>query len=362
MKIAMVYPHIISEKGISAYSSNLIRNLRSQGGEIHEIEFISGKPNSLIKKFYLLKDCKIVHFQHEYNLFGYFGLPYFFFLGWFKFIMNKKILITMHTVLSQKEEFKSGKLKNFLRKFLYQAQNKWIGVTSKKIVVHADAFKEILMKEYSINPNKIVVLPHAIIEDIKTSDKLDAKKELKLKGKVYLLIGSMVPDHGHDIILRQAGKINGTILVATNPSAVNDRNENKILDFLELNKKIVKESDFQNVRFDLGKISYEKWWKYFSAADIILLPYKGGIGSGIFADAMAMKKPVVASEIRYFKEFARKYGCIKLAKEDKDFPKEIEKAMIPENYKKMEAEAKRYFEENGLTPISKKYIKLYKNL
>ncbi|MBT4258077.1 glycosyltransferase family 4 protein [archaeon] len=362
MKIAMIYPHISSEKGISAYTSNLIRNLRSQGGQIQEIDFISGNPNSLLKKFSLLKKCKILHFQHEYNLFGYFGIPYFFFLGWFKFLANKRIIVTMHTVLSQKEEFNAGRLKNFLRKFLYQTQNRWIGLTSKKIVVHADAFKEILIKEYSIFPNKIVVLPHAIIEDIKTSDKSNSKKELKLNGKVYLLIGSMVPDHGHDIILRQAGKIDGTILVATNPSAVNDRNENKILNFLEINRKIVKENGFQNVRFDLGEISYEKWWKYFSAADIILLPYQGGIGSGIFADAMAMKKPVVASDIRYFREFAKKYGCIKLAKEDRDFPKEISKAMIPKNYKKMEAEAKRYFKENGLTPISKKYIKLYKNL
>lgn len=362
MKIAMVFPHPDSEKGISAYSLNLIENLRKQDLEVDEITCISGKPFSAFKYLFKLLNYDLVHTQHEYNMLGFWGLPYFLFFGFLGLFKKKQSLVTMHTVLSQNEKFKSGKLKTFLRKTLYKVQNRWIDWTSGKIVVHTKSFKNILVGEYAISSEKIVVLPHAIIENIKTSSKIQARKELKLSGKVYLLIGTMIPDHGYDIIIKQADKIRKTILVVTNPSAVNYRNEEKIKNFLELNKKIVKEKYFEKfVRFDIGFVPYKTWWKYFAASDLILLPYKGGIGSGIFADAMAMKKPVIASG-KYFNEFAKDYGCIKLANKDNEFPRLIQESMKPKNYKKMIKECERYFNENGLTPISKKYKKLYLSL
>ena len=116
------------------------------------------------------------------------------------------------------------------------------------------------------------------------------------------------------------------------------------------------------MRFDLGPISYDKWWKYFAAADLVLLPYRGGVGSGIFADAMAVKKPVVASNGRYFQDFARDYGCIKLAKNEEDFPNAVKWAIDKKNYRKMIKECRRYFNENGLTPVSKRYKQLYESL
>ena len=56
---------------------------------------------------------------------------------------------------------------------------------------------------------------------------------------------------------------------------------------------------------DIKDLPYSLWWKYFAAADVVLLPYKGGIGSGIFADCIATDKPMVGSNIPYFKEFAK---------------------------------------------------------
>ena len=362
MKVAMVYPHISSEKGISKYSSDLIVSIEKQGPEIDDITFIQGKPFSAFKYMDKLLSYDVVHVQHEYNMLGWYGMPYFFFLGFLGLFKKKKSIVTMHTVLSPNEEFKSGKLKTFLRKQLYKIQNRWINWASAKIVVHTDSFKKILTREYNIPVKKVIVLPHAIREDVETVSKMRAKKELNLKGNTYLLIGSMIPDHGHDIVISQSDKIGKTILVATNPNTVNDRDERKIINFLELNKKIVEDNQFENfVRFDLGNIPYKKWWKYFSAADLVLLPYRGGIGSGIFADAMAMKKPVIATG-KYFRGFAKNYGCLKLSKRDKDIPRLIKESMKPQNYKKMIKECDRFFKENGLTPISRKYKKLYTSL
>ena len=103
----MVHPHPDSEKGISAYSLDLIKNIKKQKQEIEGITFMQGKPLSLFKKFSKLPNYDIVHIQHEYNLLGLYGIPYFFlflFLGLFK---KRAIVTTMHTVLSQQEKFKS---------------------------------------------------------------------------------------------------------------------------------------------------------------------------------------------------------------------------------------------------------------
>ena len=359
----MVYPHPNSEKGISAYSSHLIENIKKQGAKIDGITFFQGKPLSIFNKIQKLLRYDVIHIQHEYNLLGWYGIPYFFLLAFLGLFKKKHVVVTMHNVLSQKEEFQSGKIKTFFRKILYKTQNRWIKWNSNKIIVHSEAFKNILFAEYNIPNEKILVFPHPIIENIKTISKVEAKKELNLRGPVYLLIGTMVPDHGHDIIIRQADKIGKTILVATNPSAVNYKNESKIKNFLKMNQNIVQRNNSEKfVRFDLGPISYDKWWKYFSASDLVLLPYRGGIGSGIFADAMAIKKPVVASNVIYFREFAQNYGSIKLADKNEDFPKTIKETMKPKNYKKMVKESARYLKENGLTPISKRYINFYQSL
>jgi glycosyltransferase involved in cell wall biosynthesis len=162
--------------------------------------------------------------------------------------------------------------------------------------------------------------------------------------------------------LRQANKIGKTILVATNPQPVNVRG-NKARNYLKSLKEIVSQNNFENfVRFDLKDIPYSLWWKYFFASDLVLLPYRGGVGSGIFSDAMAVGKPVIASNIPYFKRIEEQYKSLKIAQNDFDFSRTIKEALIPKNYKKMESECKRYLKENGLTPVSKKYKELYLSL
>lgn len=359
----MVFPNSSSERGISEYSLDLIRSLKKQGMNIEEATFTRGNPLTLFKKLSDIIKSDLIHIQHEYNLLGFYGLPYFFLFFYLWLFKKKALITTMHTVPSLKIKFIGSKVKNFLRKLFYRCQNRWIRRSSDKIIVHTKSFKKILTEEYSFPESKIIVLPHAIKENIKIIPKKEAKKELNLTGNVYLLIGTMVPDHGHDIILKQADKIGKTILIATNPTSANPSYEEKIKEFLKLNQEIVKENHFEKfVRFDIGPISYEKWWKYFSASDLILLPYKGGIGSGIFADAMAVKKPVIASNVIYFKDFAEDYGCIKLAESDENFPEIIRESMNPKNYKKMLDECNRYFKENNLTKISQKYKELYNSI
>jgi glycosyltransferase involved in cell wall biosynthesis len=365
MKTAMVYPTRESEKAISGYSSTLIDNIKKAGGDIESFTYIAGSPMTLFKKFNEFKRYDLIHIQHEYNMLGWYGLS-FFILYFLLFISRRKIITTMHTIISLHEKFNENKIKTFLRKTLYIMQNRWINWFSDRIVVHTDFLKKILSYEYNVNKNKIIVLPQGIIEDVPHYNKVKIKKELKLSGPIYLFMGSMIPDHGHDIIIKQADKIGKTILVVANPGSVNDRNSDRVRRYINDNKRIVKEKNFEKfVRFDISENITDKnplWWKYFAAADFILLPYKIGHGSGIFAHSMAANRPVIASNVNFFNEIAKKYKCVAIAKKEEDYPKIIKESMNLKNYKVMKEECIRYLKENGLSHVAAKYKKLYLEL
>ncbi len=140
MRIAMVYPSRESEKGISGYSATLVDNIKDSGAEIESMTYTAGSPSTLFKKFREFKNYDIIHIQHEYNLLGWYGLP-FFLLYFLLSLSGCKVVTTMHTVLSQKEKFKGNKLKTLLRKILYLTQNRVINWFSDIIVVHANFLK-----------------------------------------------------------------------------------------------------------------------------------------------------------------------------------------------------------------------------
>jgi len=364
MKAAMIIPTRESERAISGYSVTLIENIRKAGQDIKDFTYDAGRSVTLLRKLSQLKKYDVVHIQHEYNLLGGFGLP-FFVLYFYLWINKIKTVTTMHTVLSRDEKFKSGSLKTLLRKVLYWTQNRVIGNCSDKIILHANFFKEILSSEYGVDKKKILIVPQGVIEKIPKYSKSKMKKEFGLSGPVYLFMGSMVPDHGHDIIIKKAKEVGKTILVVANPGSVNDRNSERTRNYLKQNREYVEKNNLSKfVRFDISDITDKSplWWKYFVACDLILLPYQGGIGSGIFAHAIAAKKPVIASNIQYFKEIKKNFDCIKIASKDSDYPRIIKEAMKPKNYKKMEKGCEKYLKKYGLSVIGKNYKKIYLSL
>jgi hypothetical protein len=263
----------------------------------------------------------------------------------------------MHTIISKDEKLNGSKLKVFLRRLLYTIQNKLIGIASDTIIVHAQFFKDILIKDYKVKGSRIKVIPQGIMEDIPKYDKEGLKKLLRLEGPIYLIIGSFVPDHGADVIIKQADKIGKTILIVANSKAVNDRNLERITNWVNYNNEIIENNNFKEyIKFHTGDINYEWWWKYFTIADLILLPYKGGIGSGIFSDAIATKTPMVCSNIKFFREHSNN-KFLRIAEKDEDFPNEIKEAI--KNKDLMLKSFDNYISKYGLSRVAKKYIKLY---
>lgn len=361
MKTCIIYPTRESEKAISGYSENLVKSFRSL--DVDSLTYQAGNPKSFFKLISRLRSYDIVHIQHEYNLLGHYGLPFF----WAYFLLlrqRKKIVTTMHTIISKKQDFNENRIKTFLRKILYSFQNKLINSASSAIVVHSEFFKDILNEEYKIKREKILVIPQGIL-DIKRISRDKARKDLNLPllENVYIMIGNLVPDHGADIIIKQADKIDGKIIIVANSKAVNDRNQERLDSYRNYCKKIVEENNSENVIFDIGEISDvgKKWWEYFFAADFVLQPYRGGIGSGIFTHAIAAQTPVIASDIPFFKEISERYDCVGVADKD-NYSEAIKESLKKNNYRKMKAGCKKYKEDNNWLKIAKSYESLYSSL
>ncbi|MEI7719311.1 MAG: glycosyltransferase family 4 protein [archaeon] len=363
MNSLMIHPTLDSEKAIANYSLKLVDNMNKIGIDATSLTYTAGSPFSLFKRLGNIREYEIVHLQHEYNLLGSYSIPFFILLPYLGLLKKGKLVVTMHTVLSKNENLKGNILKRFLRKYILSpVQNRLIRIVSNCTIVHSEFFKKILVNEYGFNPSKIAVLPQGI-ESAKLMGKDKAKKMLNLKGNIYLLLGSFVPDHGADIIVEQADKIGKTVLIVVNPNAVNDRNKKRIGDWLNYNQELVKKNKLENfVRFDIKSVPYDLWWKYISAADIILLPYRGGIGSGVVTDAIAGHKPVVASDILFFREMEKRFKFLKLAKTKEDYPRLIKEVMKKKNYLSMQSECNKYISEFGLVPLAKKYKFLYESI
>lgn len=358
----MVSPRLKEEKAISYFSQKLVESIRRDKGDIDNLVFAAGNPISFLRLLSRFKDYDIIHIQQEYNLLGWFGIP--FLLLYLYFVLPRRYLVvtTMHTTPPRDKLFDKNRIKNFLRKTFYTLQNWLINRGSDYIVVHQN-FSVNILETYNIPRRKIIVLRQGIIDDLKLPPREKSRRELNLSGKVYLIIGNLAWDNGSDIILSQADKIGKTILVATNPKSVNLRDPSGMSNWISYLQEIVIKDGFSGyVRFDLREIPYSLWWRYFSAADLILLPYRGAIGSGIFTDAMATGRPVVASDVPFFREIAERYGCIELAKNDSDFPRAIKDAMKPRRHRKMVRECKRYLKRNSWTEVGKRYKAFYNGI
>ena len=61
MNVAMIFPHPDSEKGISAYSINLINNIKKQNIDVKSINFMQGNPFSFFFKIFNLLKYDLIH-------------------------------------------------------------------------------------------------------------------------------------------------------------------------------------------------------------------------------------------------------------------------------------------------------------
>ncbi|GAH43741.1 unnamed protein product, partial [marine sediment metagenome] len=176
-------------------------------------------------------------------------------------IRRKKIVITVHNVLPHE----NNKMNNFL--------NKAILIFGDKFIVHNKKNKENLSNLYNIPKDKISIIPHGILEvvSIKDISKKEAREHLKIpqNKRIILHFGNIRNYKGLDVLLESLKfireEIEDIILITAGKPWENWEKYEKIIRNDSISDIIIKKLDF----IPPSEVEY-----YFSAADVVVLPYK----------------------------------------------------------------------------------------
>jgi glycosyltransferase involved in cell wall biosynthesis len=265
----------------------------------------------------------ILHIQFELNTFGSFftSLLYFVLLLLFRFIPTK-VVTTFHAAVP-KESIDKGfvnqlipfKFMNseFLLKlvftFLYKVVTRWSDIT----IVHSKGFKRKLTRSYHLQASSLISIPHGInaSPQIPPATLLDPwAKELHGK-KLILFFGTVAPRKGLEYLIPAFNKIR-----QIDPTFVLGIVGGFVSTYVRYLKTIQNLLIEQNLEKDVilaGEIPMDVVHAFLEAAEVVVFPYTYSISaSGPLAFALEHRKPIVASNIGYFKEELKegKYGTL----------------------------------------------------
>lgn len=256
----------------------------SKESNASKIKKIIDYPISLIRIFLLIKfDRKcIVHFQFFRRNFD----AYFFVL---LSILGVKVIYTAHNILPHEKR----KLDLFRFSLVYKS--------ATRIIVHSKFIKHKLINNFAINSEKIKIIPHGnfdnYLPDVSISKEV-AKEKLGISksDRVILFFGFIREYKGLDLLLDAfeiANKQNDRLVLLIAGSI--DSNLKNLYE-----QKIFKLKD--NVKSYFRFIENEEIPFFFSAADLVILPYKDIDHSGIIHLAYSFSKPVIGTNVGDFSE------------------------------------------------------------
>ncbi len=337
MKIVHVstYPnknekHSDNTGGVSSYTKNLVTSIPAQTKD--EIFVICDKLNNK-EEIYIEKNVRIIrafkknptfisniylqikkinpdviHFQQELNLYG--GVLNAYLLQWLIWLVRKRnTIITLHGIVSiksiDKDFIKSNnsKIPVWLAILAFKIIYRPLCRFSRTIIVHEEYFKDILIKEYKVDKNKISVIHHGV-EKFTAIDKKNARKKLNLPAhkKICLFMGFLTGYKGIDLLIEAFSRFSkeypDTLLIigaGKHPKLKEDKNY-LANEYYRLQNKARLNINKENYIWP-GFINENEITLYYSASDISVYPYKIAMSSsGPMAISIGHDRPFIASE------------------------------------------------------------------
>ena len=251
--------------------------------------------NILLSHFYNLhKFCsyarkdrpEIVHIQ-----------PLFYLLDWYMMRqldrIGARLILTIHDVLPH--SFYSH---HFIPIELAILQ--YIYDKADKLIVHAESNKEQLLHRFSIDEDKVVVIPHGeycvtgMFNEISRNGS-HSEVNLASKDKVVLFFGHIRKGKGIDILLeafdRVAENFSNVVLIIA--GSVIQRES-----FREYGAFISQMKHGSRVRCFIGYVDHNNLSAFFEPADMVVLPYvEFSAQSGVLHLAQGFGKPVIVTDV-----------------------------------------------------------------
>lgn len=215
-------------------------------------------------------------------------------------LLNKpKIIIEFHEVVDPFEE-------SILPIRLYsKITGKLLRKNLDAYITHSESDKELVAKRYSIAPEKIHVIPHGLYDQYgELLDIKEARKNLSIKDDFVILSFGLIRKYkGTSYLIRAFEQLPTEIIEKSRLLIVGEIWEDR----KELLDQIKASPFYKHITLVDEYVPDDKVNVYFSAADVVVLPYLRASQSGIAHIAMSFGKPVIVSEVGGLKESMVKY-------------------------------------------------------
>ena len=174
-----------------------------------------------------------------------------------------------------------------------------LGLVSNSVIVLEDILKERLSKY--IPAKKIIAIPHAVDTNLEKISKAEARKKLGIAAseKVVLFFGFVNWFKGADIFAKNFAKTQKLLgkkarfIIAGGESITLSSKEY----YKEFYNGVVNTTQNSSSVDITGYVPQEKIVEYFSAADLIVFPYREFMcASGVLSLAFSYKKPFIVSD------------------------------------------------------------------
>jgi len=357
MKIAHVtlYPpknqKHVSGSGVTSYSKNLISPMGESNDEQIVVTNILEQPEtyeegniSVHRIFhrnptFLLavhKELKrinpdVVHIQQELALFG--GIATAYLLQWLVFLWRQKTTITLHGVIDPTRVDKTFVKENNSRlpvwlvqlafRIIYTPLMKW----SHHVIVHEEHFKDIAMKSYGIDGQKISVVPHGV-EELSTINQQEARLALNIPktAKVALFMGYATGYKGIDLLIEGFAEYaqsepDAYLIIGAGKHPKLHDDETYLKEYARLREKARHLIPTGQYRWE-GFIKEQEITVYYSASDVSVYPYTTAMSSsGPMSFAIGYEKPFLVSTA--FESIFSSYPQLLFDRRTTDFAKRL---------------------------------------
>jgi glycosyltransferase involved in cell wall biosynthesis len=299
-------------------------------------------------------DISAVSLQHEY---GIFGGPDGEYILEFLELVRKPIVVTLHTVLFNP----SPNQKRVMQR---------IAELAGALVVMVKMGKEMLISNYGIPANKVVVIPHGV-PNVHRVSAASVKRTLQVEDRTIIsTFGLISRGKGIEYAIKSMPAIvkknpNALYLVLgeTHPGVRNHEGESYRKELLQL----VNDLGMQNhVRFNNRYLTLEELIQYLCATDVYVTPYinRDQIVSGALAYALGCGKAIVSTNYLYAEEvLASGRGLLVECKDSEGMASAVNSILAdPALRESMEAKAYRYGRRAAWFNVGIDYLNLFHKL
>jgi glycosyltransferase involved in cell wall biosynthesis len=372
MKVKFVSTYPPRKCGVGDHARHLADSLKKVGIEPEIVEI---KKPTTSNPFYFIElaqktakgtsEKDIIHIQFHLSIFGKFfmlpGLYFIFFLTWLNLLTKAKIVVALHDTPSKELAMKGGKKEKLL--FYY---NKFIYIFLKlgvdKFITHSKMGEEINIKEWKIDPKKVITLPLGLPVNVIRLNQNQCKKKIGYPNKkILLLLGFIRNSKNYEVVLEALKKLDKEVILIIAGKPQTEKDKKAVENIL----KKIEELKLKNRVRVLGFVEDEKMPVLLNSADIsIILHVQGGgdFMSSTMAMQLAYNIPLLSTNIPSFENLKKEEKCIETFIEDdsEDLAIKIKKILNSKsetNY--LKTQSKKYWEKNNWNEIGKRTKEMY---